>query len=66
MDYTELNKFIDESGMKRSYIAEKLGMTVSQFSRRTRGITDWKTPEIISFARLFKLTKTQRDNFFYR
>lgn len=66
MNYTALNQFIDESGMKRSSIAQQLGMTPSQFTRRTRGAVDWKAPEIIAFSRLFKLTKAQRDNFFYK
>lgn len=64
MNYEELNRVIDESGLKRSYIAVNIGMTPKVFYDRTQGISKWKVDEAQAFSKLLKLTKAQRDNIF--
>ena len=64
MNYDELNRVIQESGMKRGSIAQALGLTDWQFSRRVNGKVAWKTNEILAFAKVLRLTKSQRDHIF--
>jgi hypothetical protein len=64
MNYEGLNKLIDDSGLKRSYIAANIGMSPQQFTRRTRGNVSWSSEEIRAFSTFFRLTKSQRDAIF--
>ena len=65
MDYELLNRVIDESGLKRTYIAANLGISLKVFHDRTAGVTQWKSGEISDFCRLMKLKKKQRDAIFF-
>ena len=64
MNYTELNRIIEESGMKKAYIASRLGMTPGTLSGRLNGKTLWKGNEIAAFSTLFRLTSKQRQDIF--
>lgn len=65
MNIELLNKTIDESGLKRSYIARSIGLTEKVFHDRTSGITQWKLKEIVAFCLLLRLSKRLRDNIFF-
>lgn len=64
MNYAELNRIIEESGLKRSYIAEAIGMSSVAFSNRTRGRVQWKTEEIQRFCKVLNLPRRTRDYIF--
>lgn len=65
MDYKLLNTVIDESGLKRSYIARAIGISPKVFHDRTSGVTQWKSGEIAAFCNLLGLKKKQRDDIFF-
>ena len=65
MNCDELNRVINESGMKRSFIAESLGMSDMQFYRRTHGETAWKYGEVQKFCKLLKIGSKQREDIFF-
>lgn len=65
MNYELLNRVIDESGLKRTYIAANLGLSPKVFHDRTAGKSQWKSREIADFCRLMKLRKKTRDDIFF-
>jgi len=65
MDYEALNKVIDESGFKRSFIAKKIGLSPKVFHDRTSGATQWKTSEVVAFCNLLGLDRKSRDSIFF-
>lgn len=64
MNYNELNRVIDESGLKRSHIAKRLQMTDAVFSKRTSGMTGWKVGEAAELAKILGLSKTKAYDIF--
>ena len=64
MNYYELNKVIEESGMKKNAIAQGLGMTPQAFCDCLSGRRQFKAREALLFARLLHLTAKQRDAIF--
>lgn len=65
MNYTELNRIIDESGMKRHFIAQQLGMSDQTFYNKTRGKSPWRYEEAQAFSELFNLPKRERREIFF-
>ena len=65
MDYDKLNTVIDESGLKRNFIAQKIGVSQKVFHDRTSGISEWKRSEVATFCNLLGLSKKQRDSIFF-
>ena len=59
MNYIELNKVIEDSGMLRARIAREIGMKPKTFSERTTGKTKWRVDEMVNFCKLLKLTRSQ-------
>lgn len=65
MNYGKLNEVIEQSGLKRSYIAKQSGMTLKTLHDRTSGISQWKTKEVEAFCNALQLDKDQRDSIFF-
>lgn len=65
MNYTELNKAIDDSGLSRKAIAKRLGMAQKTFTDRTHGASQFKVSEALDLAEILNLTKRQRDYIFF-
>lgn len=65
MDYEMLNRVIDDSGFKRSFIAQKIGLSPKIFHDRTSGTSQWKTCEVAAFCNLLGLTKKQMNDIFF-
>lgn len=65
MDYKLLNKVIDDSGLKRSFIAKEMGLSPKIFHDRTAGVSEWKVKEMIAFTNLMNLKKKVRDDIFF-
>lgn len=64
INYEELNKAIDASGLKKVFIAEKIGLTPKTFCDRVQGKTKWKHNEVIAFCQCLNLTKKERELIF--
>lgn len=64
MNYKEINRIIDESGLKRSHVAKQLGWTDTKLHNRTSGATDWNCKDVVVFCNYFGINKTQRADIF--
>ena len=64
MNYEELFRVINESGLKKKAIATSLGLTPDGLYRRLSGKTRWRTEEIVALGDLLGLTKRQRNDIF--
>ena len=65
MDTGKLKEAINNSGYKRGYIAEKLGMSEASFSQRLSGDVEWKLKEAQKLSDLLKLSTGQRNAIFF-
>lgn len=65
MNYEKLNNVIEDSGLKRSYIAKSIGVSSKVFHDRTHGVSQWKGNEIAAFCNLLGIKKKQRDEIFF-
>ena len=64
MNYEELNRVIDVSGLKRSHIAQKLGMKDPAFCKRTTGAVEWKVGEVAELVKILGISKTKAYDIF--
>ena len=55
-DTKKLNKLIDESGLKRGYVAEQIGITQNSLVNKISGITDFKVTEAQALCRILSIT----------
>ena len=60
-----LNSKIKESGLKKNYIASRLGLTSTGFKRKQDGLSDFKASEIKEISVVLKLTSEERDRIFF-
>ncbi len=51
-----LNDKINASGLKRSFIADKLGITIHGLKNKTEGKTDFKTSEVAILCEILGIT----------
>ena len=65
MNMKLLEKKIKESGLKKGYIADKLGVSPQTFSSRLRGEIGWTVKEIAITCRLLNLSARDRDQIFF-
>lgn len=64
MDYEALNRIIDESGLKRSYIAEAIGMSSVAFANRIHGRIRWKADEVAALCKVLNINRRMRGLIF--
>jgi len=56
MNYlNNINKAISESGIKKKYLAEKLGIEYETFRKKLNGKSEFKISEIINLTSLLKI-----------
>lgn len=55
---------VKESGLKKSYIAERLGITRQSFSNKLNGVSDFKIEEMSNMCEVLDLSEEERDNIF--
>lgn len=60
-----LNEKIEEVGIKRKKLAEKLNLTYPGFRLKVRGTTEFKAAEIAKLSELLKLTKQEERKIFF-
>ena len=61
----ELNRAIDESGIKRKYIADALGISVQALRLKILNRTEFKQNEIATLRNILKLTQREADLIFF-
>ena len=59
-----LKKAIEESGLKLSYIAEKLGISRAGLRNKLQNKTEFTESEIIKLSQLLNLNSEARDQIF--
>ena len=59
-DVTLLNSKIDESGLKRKFISDKLGITPQGFYNKTQGNSEFTSTQIQILCDLLRIT-TQKE-----
>lgn len=60
-----LDKAIDNSGLKITYIAKQLGITREGLYKKLKGETEFKASEIIAVQKLLNLSNVMRDKIFF-
>ena len=62
----ELLRAIDKSGFKKSYIANKIGLTSASFRRKVTNKAEFKASEILGICRLLGITDTKtKESIFF-
>lgn len=60
-----LSEAIEKSGLKSSFICEKLGITLSGFSKKRRNKLFFNASEIMILQKLLNLSNEERDAIFF-
>lgn len=60
-----LKSEIEQSGLKRSYIANKLGITAYGLKLKVDGVNEFKNSEIIKISELLNLDNQARNAIFF-
>jgi len=61
-----LNKRIADSGLKRNYIADQLGISRYAFYLKTNGRNDFTTSEVKALCNVLGITKlTEKEDIFF-
>ena len=64
-DTKRLNDFIDAVGLKKSYIAKVMGLSVKGLWMKITNRTDFKSGEIKKLSELLGMTTEERDAIFF-
>lgn len=64
-DIKKLNKEISDSGLRKSWIAEKLGISYQSFWNKLKGKRTFKINEIIRLSNILNLTFDMRERIFF-
>lgn len=57
---------IDESGLKKQFLAEKLGLSIVTFWRKVKGESEFKLSEVVKLCELLKIRDVnERDRIFF-
>lgn len=59
-----LDKRIDESGLKVGFIADELGLSISGFYQKRKGLIPFTVPEKFVLCHLLDITKAEKPLFF--
>ena len=60
-----LDASIRDSGLKKSYIAEKIGLTRFGFLKKCIGETEFKASEIKAISEILSLSRERVDEIFF-
>ncbi len=61
-----LEKKISDSGYKKKYIAEQLGLTYAGFQKKVKNTNDFTSTEIAKLCSLLNITSlTEKDKIFF-
>ena len=62
---TLLEKYIEKSGYKKSYIAEQIGLTAWGFMLKVNNKSEFKASEIDALCKLLKISNKDRMAIFF-
>lgn len=65
IDLKKLNKEIINSGLRKSWIAEKLGISYQSFWNKLKGKRTFKINEVILLSNILNLTFDKRERIFF-
>jgi len=65
VDHAALIKVIEASGMKKSAVAGKLGVTPQTLSNKLNGATELTISEVEKLCEILRITKAQRQQIFF-
>lgn len=65
VDYSALNQAIDDSGMKRSAVAERLAVTPQTLNNKLNGTTELTISEVQKLCEILGFTKRRRQQIFF-
>lgn len=65
VNYEKLNAAVKNSGFKKSFIAENLGLTPYGLAKKLTGETEFKASEMFNISELLNLNSVARDEFFF-
>ncbi len=65
VDYKKLNNKIENSGLKKNYIAKKLGLSPYGLAKKLNGETEFKASEMARISDVLKLTGEMREEIFF-
>ena len=60
-----LNTWIDKSGFKKTYIAQRLGLSFQGFLNKLNGKSEFTVREVIILCRLLKIPFDDREVIFF-
>ena len=64
IDKEKLNLRIEESGLKRHFIAEQMGISYMGFYKKVKGTNEFKASEIAKLKSLLNLSSMDVDEIF--
>lgn len=64
-DTQALSQAIQQSGLKKNAIAEKLGLSAYGFMRKVNGFSDFTVPEMEKLCEILDIKATQRQRIFF-
>lgn len=65
VDFAELRKVINDSGMSITFIADKMGIERSNLYTRLNETVEFRVSEIENITKVLRLTDKQRDKIFF-
>lgn len=60
-----LEQYIDKSGYKKSFIADKLGLTAYGFTLKVNNKSEFKASEMTILCKLLKITAKDKEAIFF-
>ena len=61
----ELNQAMDQSGLKKNAVADRMGMTVQTLTRKLNGEAEFTVMEAQAISDIFGLTPGKRQQIFF-
>ena len=65
MDLERLNQLIDKSGLKKTHIAEQLGLSVQGLHNKLTGRSDWYRSEIVLLSEILEIDPDEKEAIFF-
>lgn len=65
LDICLLKQVINDSGYKKTFIAERIGISYQAFLNKIEGRTEFVATEIVKFCDLLQLNNQVRDKIFF-
>lgn len=62
---TMLEQYIENSGYKKSFIAQQIGLTAYSLSRKINNKSEFKAREITALCEILKITAKDKEAIFF-